>query len=129
MIVYRGPSEDFCGGVRNWGSGWADTLALAPNSTLNNLACTARVLSLPCCPRSPLPETTIARASPGPVMRAWEGPFASAGVVRVMAAAMLMPAVRAVRTVSLRSTGRLLPLPAHFCYTAARCQVPARRHD
>jgi hypothetical protein len=48
-----------------------------------------------------LPETTIAWTSPGPVMRAWEGPFAAAGVASVIAA-MLMPAARAVIAVSLR---------------------------
>src|SRR5215470_14184710 len=121
MIVYRGPREAFGGGVRNWGGVCAGVPALAPNSTKNKPVCSARVLRLPCCPGSPLPETTSARASPGPVMRAWDGPFAN-----VIAAAMLMPAARAVTTVSLRSIGRLLRLAVHFCYTAARRQVPAR---
>src|SRR5215475_7836611 len=125
MIVYRGPREAFGGGVRNWGGACAGVPALAPNSTKNKPVCSARVLRLPCCPGSPLPETTSARASPGPVMRAWDGPFASAGVASMIAAAMLMAAARAVTTVSLRSIGRLLPPAAHFCYTAARCRVPA----
>src|SRR5262252_6423243 len=38
-------------------------------------------------------------------MRAWDAPFASAGVASVIAAAMLMPAARAVTTISLRSIG------------------------
>src|SRR5690349_9629257 len=61
----------------------------------------ARLPRRPCV--SPLPETTTGRASPGPVMLAWDGPFASAGAARVIAAAMLMPAVRAVTTIILRS--------------------------
>src|SRR6266480_5971777 len=105
MIVYRGPREACDGGVRNWGGACAGTLTLVPNSTKNRPVCTARVLSLLCCPGSPLPETTIGWASPGPVMRAWEGPFASAGAASVIAAAMLMPAVRAMTRLSLRSIG------------------------
>src|SRR5215831_14043847 len=122
MIVYRGPTEAFGGGMRNWGG----TVASQPNIAKNSLVCWASVPSLPGCPGSPLPETTTAWASPGPVMRAWEGPFASAGVASAMVAAMLMPAARAAATVSLRSIGRLLGLAAHSWYTAARCQVPAR---
>src|SRR6516225_2578534 len=102
MIVYRGP-RDALGGVRTWGGVHAGTLALLPNSTKNKRVCMARVLSLLCCPGSPLPETTIAWASPGPVMRARDGPFASAGAASVKAAAMLMPVARAATTVSLRS--------------------------
>src|SRR6516162_9876388 len=69
---------------------------------------------------------TTARTSPGPVIRAWDGPFASAGVASVMTAAMLMPAARAATTNSLRSMGRLLRLVPHFCYTGRGWQVPAR---
>src|SRR5690242_1553408 len=58
-------------------------------------------------------------------MRAWEGPFASAGAASVIAAAMLMAAESAVTAVSLRNIGRLLPSAVHFCYTAGRCRVPA----
>jgi hypothetical protein len=39
------------------------------------------------------------------VILAWDGPFASAGVASVSAAAMLMPAAAAVTTISLRSMG------------------------
>src|SRR6516165_5576250 len=102
MIVYRGP-RDALGGVRTWGGVHGGTLALLPNSTKNKRVCMARVPSLLCCPGSPLPEMTIAWASPEPVMRAMVGPFASAGAARVMAEAMLMPAARAATTVSLRS--------------------------
>src|SRR6266542_958567 len=108
MIVYRGPRVAFGGGVRSR-AGFG-TLPPAPNNTVNRLVCPASVASLPCCPGSPSPETTIAWASPGPVIRAWDGPFASAGVASVIAVAMLIPAARAVRTISLRSMGRLLPL-------------------
>src|SRR5215510_12995818 len=121
MIVYRGPREAFGGGVRNCGG----TVAFQPNITKNSLVCTVRVLSLPGCPGSPLPETMIAWARPGPVMCAWDGPFASAGVASVIAAATLMPAARVMTTVSLRSTGAAPFVAAHCCYTAARCQVPA----
>src|SRR5215471_1128764 len=105
MIVYLGPREASGGGVRSCCGVWGSTPAFVPNSTVNRPVCTASVPSLPGCPGSPLPETTIAWASPGPMMRAWEGPFASAGVARVIAAAMLMAAARAVTTVSLRSIG------------------------
>src|SRR5215831_4848072 len=104
MIVYRGPTDAFGGGTRNWGG----TVASQPNIAKNSLVCWASVPSLPGCPGSPVPETRTAWASPGPVMRAWEGPFASAGVASAMVAAMLMPAARAAATVSLRSIGRLL---------------------
>jgi len=40
--------------------------------------------------------------SPGPLIRAWEGPFASAGEASVIAA-MPIPAASAVTTISLRS--------------------------
>src|SRR5215467_2285865 len=122
MIVYLGPREAAGGGGRNRGG----TGAFGANITENSLVCWARVGSAPGCPGSPLPETTIAWASPGPLMRTWEGPLASAGVASVIAAAMLMAAARAVTTVSLRSIGRLPPSAVHFCYTAARRQVPAR---
>src|SRR6266536_2054534 len=89
MIVYRGPRVAFGGGVRSR-AGFG-TLPPAPNNTVNRLVCPASVASLPCCPGSPSPETTIAWASP-------------------IAVAMLIPAARAVRTISLRSMGRLLPL-------------------
>src|SRR5216683_5016621 len=105
MIVYRGPREAVGGGVRNWGGAWGGTPAFGPNITMNSLVCMARVPSMPGCPGSPLPETTIGWASPGPVMRAWDGPFASAGVASVVAAARLMPAARALTTISLRSIG------------------------
>ena len=36
-------------------------LAPAPNMTVNNPVCSARLASLPCSPGSPLPETTIGR--------------------------------------------------------------------
>src|SRR5215472_2495230 len=123
MIVYLGPREAVGGGVRNWGG----MGAFGPNITENRLVCWARVESVPGCPGSPLPETTIAWASPGPLMRAREGPFASAGVASVIAAAMLMAAARAVIAVSLRSIGRLLPSADHFWYTAGWCRVPERR--
>jgi len=42
-------------------------------------------------------------------MLACEGPFASAGVASEIAAAMLMPAARAVAAISLRGIGALLP--------------------
>src|SRR5262249_32312586 len=121
MIVYRGPREAFGGGARNCGG----TVAFQPNITKNSLVCTVRVPSLPGCPGSPLPETMIAWARPGPVMRAWDGPFASAGVASVIAAAALVPAARVMTAVSLRSTGAAPFVAAHCCYTAARCQVPA----
>src|SRR6516225_11406660 len=100
MTVYRGPREA-AGGVRSWGG----TGEFGPNITANSHVCWERVSRMPGCPGSPLPETTIAWASPGPVMRAWDGPFASAGVADVIAAAMRMPAARAVRTISLRNMG------------------------
>jgi hypothetical protein len=88
-----------------------------PNITVNKPVCSARFASLPCSPGSPLPETTTARTSPGPVMRAWDGPFAKAGVARVTAAATLMPAARAVTAISLRSMAAPSVAP-HPCYTA-----------
>src|SRR5262249_16556828 len=100
MIVYRGPREAV-GGARNWGG----TGAFGPNITENSLVCMVSVPRMPGCPGSPLPETTIGGATPGPVMRAWDGPFASAGVASASTVAMLPPAVRAVRTISLRSIG------------------------
>src|SRR5712691_3098783 len=105
MIVYRGAREAFGGGVRSRAGGCEGTLASAPKITVNKLVCPASVASLPCCPGSPSPETMIARASPWPVIRAWDGPFARADVASVMAAAMLIPAARAVRMISLRSMG------------------------
>src|SRR5712691_980796 len=126
MIVYRGPREAFGGGVRSRAGVRGGTLAAAPKTTVNKLVCSASVASLPCCPGSPPPETMIARASPGPVIRAWDGPFASADVASVIAAAMLMPAARAVRTISLRSIGAAPSVATHLCYTATRWQVPAR---
>src|SRR5215831_16035461 len=101
MIVYRGPREA-AGGVRNWGG----TGAFGPNITENSLVCMASVPRMPGCPGSPLPETTIGWASPGPVMRAWDGPFASAGVASVSTVAIPTPAVRAVRTISRRGSVR-----------------------
>src|SRR6516162_1111191 len=108
MTVYRAPREAFGGGVDSWVGVGVGTPASRPNNTVNNPVSPASVASMPCCPGSPAPETTIARASPGPVMRAWEGPFACAGVASVIAAAILIPAARPV-TISLRSIGRLLP--------------------
>src|SRR5215470_8660616 len=121
MIVYLGPREAAGGAARNLGG----IGVFGPNITENSLVCWARVASAPGCPGSPLPETTIAWASPGPLMRAWEGPLASAGVASVIAAAMLMAAARAVTAVSLRSIGQLPPSAVHLCYTAGRCRVPA----
>src|SRR5215831_4593741 len=80
MIVYLGPREASGGVVRNCCGVSGSTPAFAPNSTVNRPVCTASVPSLPGCPGSPLPETTIA-------------------------AAMLMAPARAVTTVSLRSIG------------------------
>src|SRR5215472_8747218 len=131
MIVYRGPREAVGGGVRNWGG----VGVFGPNITENSQVCTARVPSMPGCPGSPLPVTMIGWASPGPVMRAWDGPFASAGVASVSTVARLMPAASVVRTISLRSMGRLVPLcltpdtPAAaggFPCGAARCQCAER---
>src|SRR6266567_215172 len=100
------------------------TLPPGPNITVNKLVCPASVARFPCCPGSPSPETTIAWTKPGPVMRAWDGPFASAGVASV-SAAMLMPAARAVRTINLRSMGTAPSVAPHSCYTATRRQVLA----
>src|SRR6266516_4908662 len=122
MTVYREPREAPDGVCSRAG---ADPLTPAPNITVNKPVCSARLASLPCSPGSPLPETTMARTSPGPVMRAWDGPFAKAGVARVTAAAMLMPAARAATAVSLRSMAAPSVAP-HPCYTATPCQVPAR---
>src|SRR5215470_365170 len=74
-----------------------------PNSTAYKFVRVASMASLLNCPGSPLPEMTIPRASPGPVMRAWVGPFARAGVARVITNVMHMPTARAETMVSLRS--------------------------
>ena len=101
--VYRGPREACGGGVCSRASAGPPMLAPAPNITVNKPVCKARLASLPCSPGSPLPETTTARVSPGPVIRTWDGPFANAGVASVRTAATLMPAARAVTAISLRS--------------------------
>src|SRR5215831_7813076 len=120
MTVYRGPREaPGAGACSRTGAG---TLPPAPNIMVNRPVCPASVASLPGIPGSPLPETTIAWASPGPVILAWEGPFASAGVASVTAAAMLMPAARAMTAVSLRSMAAPSVAP-HCYYTATRWQV------
>src|SRR6266851_787791 len=100
MIVYRGPREAFGGGVRRRvGPG---TVPPAPNNAVKKLVCSARAASRPGCPCSPAPDRTIGWTSPGPVIRAWVGPFANAGVANVTAA-MLIPVARVVTTISLRS--------------------------
>src|SRR5215471_6037914 len=105
MTMYRAPREAFGGGVDSWVGIGVGTPASRPNNTVNKPVSPASMASPPCCPGSPSPETTIAWTSPGPLMRAWEGPFAAAGVASVIAAAMLMPAARAVTTISLRISG------------------------
>jgi len=54
--------------VRSPAGSGPPTSAPAPNITANKPVCSARLASLPCCPGSPAPETTIARTSPGPVI-------------------------------------------------------------
>src|SRR5712692_8841278 len=112
MTVYNEPSEATGGGVRSLAG--AGATPLAPNSTVNRLVCSASLASRLCCPGSPFPETTIPCRSPGPVMRACDGPFARAGVASVMTAVTHMPAARAVTMISLRSMGRLLIFASAF---------------
>ena len=47
------------------GGVWGDTLAAAPNNTVNRLVCTASAESLACCAVLPPPETTIAWTARG----------------------------------------------------------------
>src|SRR5260221_14500133 len=100
MTVYRGPREAFGGGVRRRVG--AARVPPAPNNAVKKLVCSARAASRPGCPGSPAPDRTIGRTSPGPVIRAWVGPFASAGGANVTAT-MLIPVARVGTAISLRS--------------------------
>src|SRR5258708_36805696 len=87
MTVYRGPREAFGGGVRRRVG--AGRVPPAPNNAVKKLVCSARAASRPGCPGSPAPDRTIGRTSPGPVIRAWVGPFANAGGANVTAAVLV----------------------------------------
>src|SRR5258706_10377788 len=100
MTVYRGRREALGGGVRRRiGAG---RVPPAPNNAVKKLVCSARAASRPGCPASPAPDRTIGWISPGPVIRAWVGPFANAGVANVTAA-MPIPVATVVTAISLRS--------------------------
>src|SRR5260370_16736115 len=106
MTVYRGPREAFGGGVRRRVG--AARVPPAPNNALKKLVCSARAASRPGCPGSPAPDRTIGWTSPGPVIRAWVGPFANAGVANVTAA-LLIPVARVGTAITLRPLTRPFP--------------------